>query len=488
MRLVHNATNGKRSTYVGLITVVVFLSAVLCIADSSQAAKITIEGTVRTAAGDPVAEALVTLRQVAETKVAEIRADAHGSFAFTISQPGTFTLSAEKSGFRKGEPQSISAQKSRNHIDLVLTPIQLESAKMEFDDKPNFSIAGVTDWSGAGGHGSETGLRTSEALTRQTLALNANAANAGEPTSGNRESEAALRDEREQIQKSLAGGDQADLHRRLGDIDERLNDPVAAEHEYEQAVRMDPSEGNYFSWGTELLLHRASAAAVQVFEKGVAGHPKSARLHAGFAAALYANGSVEQAMASACRASDLEPDRVEFYALMAEMEKTATSTSPCIAQELKRFLTLQPENALANYYYAMTLWKQQRTSPSSPQVANVERLLEKAVSLDSHFGDAFLQLGMLHEQNGEAEQAVNDFESCIATSPNLAECHYRLGLAYRRQGEAAKADAEIRKYQQAQSAENANIERKRSSLRQFLVVLKDSRSQFTKTQFINQAR
>lgn len=476
MRLVHNAMNGRRSIYAALIAFVVFVSAVLCIADSSQAAKMTIEGSVRTAAGDPVDEALVILRQAAETKVAEIRTDAHGSFTFTVSQPGTFTLSAEKSGFRKGEPQSISAQKSRNHIDLVLTPIQSDSAKMEFDDKPTFAIAGVTDWSGAGGHGSETGLRTSEALTRQTLALNSNTANAGEPISANRESEAALRDEREQIQKSLAGGDQADLHRKLGDIDERLNDPVAAEHEYEQAVRMDPSDANYFSWGTELLLHRASAAAVEVFEKGITGHPKSARLHAGLAAALYATGSTEQAMASACRASDLEPDRVEFYALLAEMEKTATSTSPCIAQELKRFLTLHPENALANYYYAMTLWKQQRTSPSSPQVANVERLLEKAVSLDSHFGDAFLQLGMLREQNGEPEQAVNDFESCIATSPDLAECHYRLGLVYRRQGETAKADAEIRKYQQSQSAENADVERKRNSLRQFLVVLNDQPS------------
>ncbi|HKR29798.1 MAG TPA: tetratricopeptide repeat protein, partial [Terriglobales bacterium] len=373
----------------------------------------------------------------------------------------------------KGEPQSISAQKSRNHIDLVLTPIQSDSTTMEFDDKPNFSIAGVTDWSGAGGHGSETGLRTSEALTRQTLALSSSTTNDGEPVSANGESEAALRDEREQIQKSLAGGDQADLHRKLGDMDERLKDPVAAEHEYEQAVHMDPSEANYFTWGTELLFHRASAAAVQVFDKGIAAHPKSARLHAGVAAALYANGSVEQAMASACRASDLEPDRVEFYAFLAEMEKTATSTSPCIAQDLKRFLTLQPENALANYYYAMTLWNEQRTSPSSPQVANVERLLEKALSLDSHFGEAFLQLGLLREQNGEAEQAVSDFQSCIAASPDSAECHYRLGLAYRRQGEAAKADAEIRKYQQAQSAENADIERKRNSLRQFLVVLKD---------------
>lgn len=473
MRLVHNGRNGRRPVYAGLITFLLLMSTVLCIAGSSQTAKITIEGSVRTAAGEPVTEALVTLRQVGETKVAEIRTDAQGSFAFTISQAGTFTVSAEKSGFRKGEPQSISAQKSRNHIDLVLTAIYSDSAKMEFDDKPTFAIAGVTDWSGAGGHGSETGLRTSEALTRQTLALNSNTANAAEPVSANRESEAALRDEREQIQKSLAGGDQADLHRRLGDIDERLNDPVAAEHEYEQAARMDPSEANYFSWGTELLLHRASAAAVQVFDKGIAGHSKSARLHAGLAAALYATGSTEQATASACRASDLEPDRVEFYALMAEMEKTATSTSPCIAQDLKRFLSLQPENALANYYYAMTLWKEQRTSPSSPHVANVERLLEKAVSLDSHFGEAFLQLGMVQEQNGETEQAVNDFQSCIATAPDLAECHYRLGLAYRRQGDAAKADAEIRKYQQAQSAENANIERKRNSLRQFLVVLKD---------------
>ena len=473
MRHLHKEMTGKPTIYAELIGVIVVVSAVLCIADSSHAANITIEGSVRTTAGEPVAEALVTLRQATETKVSQIRTDVHGSFAFAISQPGTFSIAAEKSGFRKGEPQSISAQKSRNHIDLVLTPIQSESAKLEFDDKPSFAIAGVTDWSGAGGHGSETGLRTSEALTTQTLALNASAAKAGEPASGDGESEAALRQEREQIQKSLAGGDQADLHRKLGDIDERLKDPAAAEHEYEQAVRIDPNESNYFAWGTELLLHRASAPAVQVFEKGIAGHPKSARLHAGLAAALYANGSTEQAMASACRASDLEPDRVELYALLAEMEKTATSAFPCIAQNLKRFLTLQPENALANYYYAMTLWREQRTSSSSAQVANVERLLEKAVSLDSHFAEAFLQLGELHEQKGEIQQAANDFESCIATSPELAECHYRLGLAYRRQGEAVKADTEIKEYQQAQSAENANVERRRNGLRQFLIVLKD---------------
>src|SRR5689334_7472672 len=147
MRLIHNATNGRRSIDAGLIGFVVLLSAVLCIADSSPAAKITIEGSVKTAAGEPVTEALVTLRQAAETKGTQMRTDAHGSFAFTISQPGTFTIAAEKSGFRKGDPQSISVQKSTNHIDLVLTPVQAESTNMQFDDKPNFSIAAVTDWS-----------------------------------------------------------------------------------------------------------------------------------------------------------------------------------------------------------------------------------------------------------------------------------------------------------------------------------------------------
>ena len=42
---------------------------------------------------------------------------------------------------------------------------------MEFFDKPNFTIAGVTDWTAVGGHGSDSALRTSEDLARETLTL-----------------------------------------------------------------------------------------------------------------------------------------------------------------------------------------------------------------------------------------------------------------------------------------------------------------------------
>ena len=473
MRFGHNGIDKRRAIHPGLIAVAVLAFGMACVADSSQTQKITIEGNVRSAAGDPVPEALVTLRQASQAKVAELHTDARGSFAFTISQPGTFSIAAEKSGFRKGEPQSISAQKSTNHIDLVLTPIQSDSAKMDFDDKPNFSIAAVTDWSGAGGHGSETGLRTTEALTRQTAALSS--ANESKDVLTD-QTKGSLREQREQIQTKLAVNNRADLHRELGDVDERLNDSVAAEHEYEEAARLDPSEANYFTWGTELLLHRASAAAVEVFKKGVAAHPKSARMVAGLGAALYADGSIDQAIQRVCEASEMEPSRAEFYQLMADIEQTATSTPSCILKSLSRFATLQPNDASANYYCAMSLWKQQRAASTSASSEQPEKLLQKAIQLDSHFGQAYLQLGIIHAESGHWTAAIKDFQSCVSVAPKLSECHYRLGLAYRRIGEGQKAKEEIQKYERAQATESAEIERQRSNLRQFLVVLKDQPS------------
>ena len=476
MRFVHNTIDRRQSIHHGLIAFVVLVFALGCTAESTEAAKITIEGRVRTAAGDPVPEALVLLQQGGGGKAIETKADTHGEFVFAISQPGTYVVAAEKAGFRKSEPQSISVQGSTNHIDLVLTAVQSDSVRMEFDDKPNFSIAGMTDWSGAGGHGSETGLRTTEALTRQTAALN--------PANGKKEvlpglsdqTSRALREQREQIQRKLAVDNRAELHRDLGDINERLNDPVAAEHEYQEAAHLDASEVNYFSWGTELLLHRAAAAAVEVFTKGVAAHPKSARMVAGLGAALYANGSVDQAVQRVCEASDMEPARVEFYELMADIEQTATSTPACILKSLSRYVDLQPNNPSANYYYAMSVWKQQRATSVSASSGQPEKLLEKAIHLDSHCGQAYLQLGIIHAENGDPGTAIKDLQSCISVAPKLSECHYRLGLAYRRVGEEQKAKEEIQKYEQAQATETAKIERQRSNLRQFLVVLKDQPS------------
>ena len=136
---------------------------------------------------------------------------------------------------------------------------------MQFSDEPNFTVAGVTDWSNVGLHGSDANVRTSESLAKETASLKPGAA----------------------APKSAAASE-ADSHRLLGDAHEKGGDPLAAVNEYEKAVKLDPSEGNYFAWGSELLLHRGGIAAVEVFHKGALQHPKSERMRAGLGAAYYA--------------------------------------------------------------------------------------------------------------------------------------------------------------------------------------------------------
>ena len=46
--------------------------------------------------------------------------------------------------------------------------------------------------------------------------------------------------------------DDAVAHRLLGDAKEKNGDPVGAVEEYEIAVKIEPSEENYFVWGAEL--------------------------------------------------------------------------------------------------------------------------------------------------------------------------------------------------------------------------------------------
>ena len=69
----------------------------------------------------------------------------------------------------------------------------------------------------------------------------------------------------------------------------------------------------------------------------------------------------------------------------------------------------------------------ERASGDSTGMADAEARLAKAAKLDAKFGEASLQLGILHAENGKLEQAVGDFQNAVAASPELAEAHMSLG-------------------------------------------------------------
>jgi tetratricopeptide (TPR) repeat protein len=267
----------------------------------------------------------------------------------------------------------------------------------------------------------------------------------------------------------LASSERADLHRQLGDVDEQLNDSLAAVHEYERATQLDPSEQNYFAWATELLLHRAIQPAVEVFTKGAAAYPTSERMLAGLGAALYASGLYAQGAERLCAASDLRPADSTPYLFLGKMTLAFAQPLPCAEEKLARFSQNQPENAIANYYYALAIWKKTANTASE----QVESLLNKSVRIDPKFAAAHLQLGVVYSARREIDNAIAALQKATAADPNLAEAHFRLGQAYKKMGEAAKAREEFQAYERIQKTEATVVEQQRREIQQFVVVFKD---------------
>ena len=408
---------------------------------------------------------------------------------------------------------------------------------MEFADQPNFAIAGVTDWTAVGGHGSDSSLRTSEALARETLTLKQDgsapgpsgfpggakewneteaklrAALAGAPGSfaanhqlgafylhagkyresvplllaayqidpanrGNEYDLASAYKEignvpqaREHVWKLQAQADNADLHRLSGELDEKMGDPLAAVHEDEQAVHLDPSEQNYFAWGSELLLHRAVWQAAEVFKNGTKAYPRSARMLTALGTALFAGALYDEAAASLCAASDLNPADPEPYLFMGRIEMAAPKPLTCVEPRLARFARGQPANSLANYLYAMAIWKRQEQAADPRALQQVEALLTKAVAIDAKCADAYLQLGILAFSQRNSEKAIGFYTKAIEADPQLGEAHYRLGVAYDRTGLPEKAKQEFQLHDEIEKSQAAAVDRQRREVKQFLVVL-----------------
>jgi tetratricopeptide (TPR) repeat protein len=444
------------------------LACVPAVAQSSSRQRqetVGIEGVVRSPAGEPVADASVLL-QGSDKKTFETKTDGGGKFIFPHCRFDIYSIHAAKSGFEDSPTVGLKIiEPGTSQIRLVLKPKAATKSgapssasssspgEMKFDDKPNFVIAGVKDWSDADLHGSAANARTSDSLNHSTLAL--------QPSAGTTNSAG-----------DSAGMREAEAHRVSAERFEKAGDPFAAEREYEAAVRLDPSEENYFAWGAELLLHKATQPAVEVFTRGISAHPKSWRMRAGLAAALFAGNSYDEAAQRLCEASDLSPETEAPHVFLGEIEKSTTAPLPCAEERLARFVGEQPKNAQANYYYAIALWKRARGS-SPKNLKPAETLLEKAVALNPAFAEAQLQLGILHSDSGELEQAMAAYRRAIELKPGLAEAHHRLALAYKRLGDEPKAQQEFGAYEGAEKAEAAALEKQHQQLRQFLVVLRD---------------
>ena len=127
-----------------------------------------------------------------------------------------------------------------------------------------------------------------------------------------------------------------------------------------------------------------------------------------------------------------------------------------ITKRLARFAKAQPRDAQAQFHYAMSLWKGQPAGSSSPNLRQVEGLLRRAVTLDSKFAKAFLELGILLADQQRYMEAIQELRRATRLAPDLAQAHYRLSQAYQRTGQKALAAKELEIFERLNARTSRN--------------------------------
>ncbi|MGC2670467.1 MAG: tetratricopeptide repeat protein [Candidatus Acidiferrum sp.] len=285
-----------------------------------------------------------------------------------------------------------------------------------------------------------------------------------------------LADARQQIQELLKLKDSPELHNLLGEVEEKDGKFVQAANEYELAAHADPSESNLFDWGSELLLHRTLGPAIEVFQDAVKRYPASQRLAIGLGMALYAHGNYDDAVKSLLRAADLNPSDPRCYLFLSKAYYSSPSQADEVVQRFRRYSELQPRNAQALYYYAMSLWKGKRAEDPSLNLHQIETLLKNSLELDPKLADAHLQLGNLYSDQHEYALAIPEYVRALELNSDLPDAHYRLGQAYVHTGQKDAAQAQLQVYQKMNEQHLADIEKQRAEIRQFVYAAKDSPS------------
>ena len=263
--------------------------------------------------------------------------------------------------------------------------------------------------------------------------------------------------------------DGGELHSLLGEIDEKDGKFVDAANEYETATHLDPSEDNLFDWGSEMLLHRTYDPAITIFEEAAHRYPRSPRILIGLGLSLYSRGKYDEAVKALLAAIDINPADPRAYVFLSKAYNTSPLQTDEVVQAFRRYADLQPNNASAQYYYAISLWKGKRTEDTALDQKAVETLLLKSISLDDSLAEAHVQLGNLYAEQHNYDKSIPQYGRALELDANLADAHYRLGTDYVHVGQKENAQKEFAVYQKLRAEHLDEEEKERSAVQQFVV-------------------
>ena len=508
-----------------------------------------VSGQVVTSQHTPAEKADVMLKSLDTGKILSTTTDVSGSFAFKSVSPGPYTLTSEQGALHSRTLQVSVPEAAAGPLLVVLGDFKntaphlgsnalSPSGEIQFSDSPNFTVAGVTDWTAVGGHGSDATLRTSEDLTRETLAMKAQPS--GEGRTGEMNTNSGDAGKENSLRAALASAPENHAaNRALGDYylhSARFQEAIPflqtasdltggkADDEYQLALACQgvgdllharqhiqhalaqTQEAAFFRLEGNLdeklgdplsaVQHLERATQLDPTEENYFDWATELLLHRAIwqAAEVFAQGAkaypasvrIKTGWGAALFAGALYDDAAKQLCEASELDPSNTEPYFFLGKIASASQALPPcvERDLKRFVglqptnaeasYLYAIFLLKHGSPS--QLPQVEVLLRKTVALDPKHSGGYLQLGILSFTRKDYPAAIDFYRRAIDADPDQAEPYYRLGVTYDRIGRADLAKQQFRLHDEVEAAQAAGIDRQRRQLKQFLIVLKDAQS------------
>jgi tetratricopeptide (TPR) repeat protein len=328
----------------------------------------TIYGSVRDVRGAAVAGVSVFLQTENAAAVQTVSTDSQGDYRFANVSAGTYTLRAKAKEYEEASTGSFTVgNEEKKTIDLVMKPIAAASqgispaAMPEFSDGPNFTVAGVSDTTNLGGHGSDVVVRNREGLAKATASLGNEPASSAQPSASLAAKEKVLRAE---IERNSTNPNSANVKTENYEANYRLGELLVEEGKAREAIP---------------YLERAS----QINGGGYEGEYELALAHC-------AAGDYEIAAAQS-RALLVRQDKAAVHHLLAEVEEKRNDPLEAVRQYQR---AAELEGSEANYFdWGAELLLHQAPEPAVEVFSKGSRLFPASVRLLSALGAAWYARG-----------------------------------------------------------------------------------------------
>lgn len=269
--------------------------------------------------------------------------------------------------------------------------------------------------------------------------------------------------------------DSADLESLLGDIQEALGDSLAAVKSYQLAATMDPRNENYqLAVAVELIRHHNFQPAKLVLDKAAQSFPNSWRLQLALGMVEYFAGSRTAASQILLRAIDLAPQPEAAFPYLSdiELDETAPPDPPAIAR-ICGYANAHPRADREQFYCGALMLRADYASRDVSRLPEIIRRLSAAEQALPGDAAPHCELGRAYSWIENWKPAQAQYEMCVKLNPDSTQAHYRLARIYQHNGQAERAQEEMKLYKDASERMAEENEQRQNALKTFLYTMQN---------------